>query len=338
MPGGVTDQGVTMTVIDIHTHMFGNAWLDMLTKHGAPDYGTQQMPDDRNYLMEKGAPACALETEAFDYDLRVSRMDEFGIDLAVVSLTSPNVFWGSPEISAETARLSNDEMAAGQTAYPDRIRFLASLPWQHSDLALAELDRVVEAGAVGIMVTANIQGRHLIDPMFEPIWAEIDRRGLPVLVHPTAPFGAKEAEFGIERILMPGAGFMFDTTLGIARMVIDGFFERFQGIKIIASHGGGYLPYVAGRIDMFFAAETLAQMNISEPPSSYLSNIYYDAIVYDPVALDSCLDLAGPQNVMFGTDFPMPADIPKLYSLIDRYPADQRDAIKAGNAQRIFGL
>jgi aminocarboxymuconate-semialdehyde decarboxylase len=265
-------------------------------------------------------------------------MDKHGIDIAVVSLTSPNVHWGPPEISAETARLSNDEMAAGQTAYPDRIRWFASIPWEHPDLALAELDRAVGIGAAGVMVIANINGRHLIDPLFAPVWEDIDRRALPVLLHPTAPFGAKEAEFGIERILMPGAGFMYDTTLAVSRMAVDGFFDRYTEAKIIVSHGGGYLPFIAGRLDVFFQVETLVKMKVDTLPSEYLQRLYYDAIVYDPGALDLVIDLAGPDKVLFGTDLPMPADVPKLYEIIDRLPADQRDAVKGGNAERIFNL
>lgn len=327
-----------MPIIDIHTHMFGDAWLDMLKKHGGPTYESKHMPDDRDYLVEKGSPACAFEVEAFDYAARVKQMDKHGIDIAVVSLTSPNVHWGTPEISAETARLSNDEMAAGQTAYPDRIRWFASIPWEHPDLALAELERAVGIGAAGVMVIANINGRHLIDPLFEPVWAELDRRALPVLLHPTAPFGAKEAEFGIERILMPGAGFMYDTTLAVSRMAVDGFFDRYTDVKIIVSHGGGYLPFIAGRLDVFFQVETLVKMKVKTLPSEYLERLYYDAIVYDPGALDLVIDLAGPDKVLFGTDLPMPADVPKLYEIIDRLPADQRDAVKGGNAQRIFNL
>ena len=327
-----------MPVVDIHTHMFGDAWLGMLKEHGQPNYDAKTMEDGRDYLMEKGAAACALEKEAFDYDLRVKRMDENGIDISIVSLTSPNVFWGSPEISAETAKLANDDMAAGQTAYPDRIRFFASIPWEYPDLALAELERALDIGAAGVMVTASINGKHLIEPTFEPTWRELDRRGLPVLIHPTAPFGSKEADFGIERILMPGAGFMFDTTIGIARMAVDGFFERFQEVKIIASHGGGYLPYVAGRIDMFFQAETLAKLKITELPSEFLKRIYYDAVLYDQGALDLCINLAGPEKVLFGTDFPMPCDIPKLYELVETRPAEEAAAIKGGNAVKMFNL
>ena len=88
-----------MTVIDIHTHMFGYDWLNMLKKHGAPNYASKSMEDGRNYLMEMGSPAAAFEDEAFDYDKRIIMMDHAGIDLAIVSLTSPNVQWGGENIS-----------------------------------------------------------------------------------------------------------------------------------------------------------------------------------------------------------------------------------------------
>ncbi len=191
---------------------------------------------------------------------------------------------------------------------------------------------------LALWVTASINGKHLIDPLFKPVWAEINKHALPVLVHPTAPFGANEAEFGIERILMPGVGFMFDTAIGIARMAVDGFFERFQDLKVIASHGGGYIPYVNGRVDMFFQVETLVKMKIDKLPSEYFSCIYYDAVLYDPGALSLCIDIAGPEKVLFGTDFPMPCDIPKLYDLIATRPADEAKAIKGGNAIKMFGL
>ncbi|MEE2745340.1 MAG: amidohydrolase family protein [Pseudomonadota bacterium] len=327
-----------MTVVDIHTHMFGHTWLEMLHKYGAPSYSAGTMSDGRDYLMEKGAPACALEEEAFDYGARIAAMDKHGIDIAVVSLTSPNVYWGGEEVSSETARLVNDEMAQGQVLYPDRIRWLASLPFEYPNKAIDELHRSIEKGAVGVMVTASINGKHLIDPLFDPIWSEINKLALPVLVHPTAPFGAKEADFGIERILMPGAGFMFDTTLGIARMAVNGFFERFSDLNIIASHGGGYLPYVNGRIDMFFKVETLVKQKINKLPSEYLGRIYYDAVLYDPGALALCIDIAGYEKVLFGTDFPMPCDIPQLYEIIGSRSPEEEKAIKGQNAIKLFGL
>ena len=213
-----------MTVIDIHTHMFGYDWLNMLKKHGAPNYASKSMEDGRNYLMEMGSPAAAFEDEAFDYDKRIIMMDNAGIDLAIVSLTSPNVQWGGEKISCETAKLANNEMAAGQTAYPDRIRWFASLPWEYPDAAVLELERALKIGAVGVFATAHINERDLIDPLFLPVWQAIDEKKLPVLLHPTAPYGSKQINFAKERILMPVARFMFDTTLALSRMLLNGFF------------------------------------------------------------------------------------------------------------------
>ncbi|NKB48674.1 MAG: amidohydrolase family protein [Alphaproteobacteria bacterium] len=327
-----------MTTVDIHTHMFGNGWLDMIKEHGSPAYAIEDREDNRNYLIEYGTPACALEVEAFDYAKRVEMMDRDGVDISIVSLTSPNVHFGDEAVSVATARLANDEMAAGQAAFPDRIRWFASLPWEYPDAALAELDRCVKLGAVGVMCVAHIGERHLIDPLFAPVWQELHRRAFPVLVHPTAPLGAKAVNYGFERILMPAAGFMYDTTIAIARMAIDGFFERFSDIKIIVSHGGGYIPFVNGRVDMFFGLETLAKFDILKLPSDYFAQLYYDAIVYDEAALQLVIDVGGPDKVMFGTDLPMPADVGKLFGLLDGRPAGEVAAIRGDNAVRVFGL
>ncbi len=327
-----------MAVIDIHTHTFGDAWLKNIKEHGAPAYEITTEKDGRDYLVEYGTPACALEVEAFDFDKRVEMMNRDKVDISVVSLTSPNVHFGGHNVSVETARLFNDEMAAGQAKHPDRIRFFASLPWEYPEDAILELERAIKLGAVGVMCVAHIGDKHLIDPLFDPVWKELDRLKFPVLVHPTAPLGAKDVNFGYERILMPGAGFMYDTTIAIARMAIDGFFEKFPDVKIIASHGGGYLPYVNGRIDMFFGVETLAKFDIPKLPSDYFSQIYYDAVLYDPGALSLCIDIAGPDKVLFGTDLPMPADVGKLYDMIGSRPKEEADKILGGNAERVFAL
>ena len=137
-----------MTVIDIHTHMFGNAWREMLGKHGKPDYDMKMQPDNREYLMEKGAPACALEVEAFDFDARVKAQDADGIDLGIVSLTSPNVFWGGEDVSVETARRFNDAVTGlFLKAAPDLMA--APTPGTQLVFVLAEFD----ASGVGRNVT-----------------------------------------------------------------------------------------------------------------------------------------------------------------------------------------
>src|SRR5690606_18435980 len=157
-------------------------------------------------------------------------------------------------------------MAEQQRLRPDRIRWLASLPWQHEQLALDELDRALDAGAVGVMVIANIDGASLTDPRFAAIWRAIDERALPVLLHPAAPQGVREMDLD-EYGLVPPVGFTFDTTLAVSRMILDGFFDRYRNLKLIASHGGGTLPYIAARLDRCHEKIPSASAVIAEAPS-----------------------------------------------------------------------
>ena len=101
------------------------------------------------------------------------------------------------------------------------------------------------------MVLANIDGKPLTDPAFATIWAAIDARALPVLVHPTAPPGVGEMDM-MRFQLTASIGFTFDTSLAVARMIYDGFFDRHPRLKIIAAHGGGALPYLIKRMDQCF--------------------------------------------------------------------------------------
>ena len=163
----------------------------------------------------------------------------------------------------------NDDMAAAQTAHPSRLRWFASLPWQYPELALAELDRAHAAGASGVMVLANIGGAPLTDPRSPRSGRRSTRKSLPVLVHPTAPPGV--ADMDMSRFqLTASIGFTFDTTLAVARMIYDGFFDRYQKLRIIAAHGGGTLPYLIARMDQCFDNIPACREKIARRPCEYL--------------------------------------------------------------------
>ncbi len=123
-------------VIDVHTHCLTEAWFQLLQKHGAPRYTVEQVRGGLRAIHLDGAPFMTPVPAMFDYGLRIATMDEHGVDICIVSLTCPNCYWGGPDVSLEAARIMNDDMAAAQTAHPDRLRWLASLPWQYETLAL----------------------------------------------------------------------------------------------------------------------------------------------------------------------------------------------------------
>ena len=221
--------------IDVHTHMLNRDWLELLRAHGRPRYEVRPSLDAPEGIFLDGAPFMTPQPGHFDYPYRIRQMDAAGVDLAIISLTCPNVYWGGRDVSLKAARIVNDDMAAAQTAYPARIRWLCSLPWEYPDAAVDELRRASDQGAVGVMVLANIAGRTLTDPLFAPIWSAIDRRALPVLIHPTAPPGTPEMALR-EFNLIASIGFMFDTSLAVARLLFDGFLDRYPDVKLIVSH------------------------------------------------------------------------------------------------------
>src|SRR5215472_5490130 len=173
-----------MPVIVVHTPMFSACSLALIRKEGGI-YNSKKRPDGQQEIFRGDTPVVIPQRGHFDYALRIQHMDSAGIDISIVSLTCPNVYWGNEDVSRRAARESNDSMAQAQNKYPDRIRWFTSLPWEYPPRALEELKRTCANGAVGVMVLANIAGKSLTDPLFAPIWAEIDRPRLPVLVHPT---------------------------------------------------------------------------------------------------------------------------------------------------------
>ncbi|HWG25556.1 amidohydrolase family protein [Actinospica sp.] len=327
-----------MTIIDIHTHMLSRGFLDALVTGSAGQYRVGRVPAGDEAIFTGDTAFVTLTPGMFDYGLRVSAMDAAGVDLAVVSLTCPNVFWGDAQASAAAARLINDDMAAAQSEYPDRIRFLATIPWQYPDLAMAELARACERGAVGVMVLANIDGVSLTDPAFAPVWAEIDRRALPVLVHPTSPAGVEQMDISRYHLVW-SVGFTFDTTLALSRMIMDGFFDRYRNLTIVGGHAGGYLPFVLSRLDAGYRSFESCRAAIDRLPSSYAEQIYVDSIVYSPEALRTTLDVMGSDHVLYGSDYPHKnGRMEEIIEIVGTAPESARSAILGGTAEKIFRL
>ena len=328
-----------MTVIDIHTHMLTLEWIELLRGHGGGKYSVKKTKANQDAVHLYDAPFMTLMRGMWDYELRIQNMDKAGVDVAIVSLTCPNVFWGGREVSLKAAQMVNDSMAEQQRATPDRIRWFASLPWQYADDAKAELARAVKAGAVGVMVLGSIDGKDLVDPQFAPVWQEIDRLALPVLVHPTAPQGVRDMHMEAFN-LIPPVGFMFDTTLAFAHMIFTGFIDRYPNLKLIAAHGGATLPYLAGRLDICHEKIPACSDVIKDKPSRYLQRIYYDTVVYEQAALELCIKAAGtPDNVLYGSDYPHNiGDMAGCLARVNALPGDQAKRIAGKNAERIFKL
>jgi aminocarboxymuconate-semialdehyde decarboxylase len=321
----------------MHTHMTSTSWLELLVERSRI-YTVEKVSGGANAIHRGGAPFMTLTPPMFDYGQRIREMDRAGIDVAIVSLTCPNVYWGDAAFSEAAAQLVNDDMAEAQVRYPDRIRWLCSLPWQYPDRAIAELDRALSAGALGVIVLGNIDGAPLTDARFAPVWEAIDRRRLPVFVHPTTPPGVEQ--LGMERYhLAWSVGFTFDTTLAVSRMILDGFFDRYAALRLVAGHAGGYLPFLVGRLDCGFRSFDSARESITKLPSKYLERIHVDCIVYSPEALRFTIEAFGPERVMYGSDYPHKnGKMEEMLELVGTLPGSDQRRILSSNAAAFFGL
>jgi aminocarboxymuconate-semialdehyde decarboxylase len=326
-----------MPIVDVHTHMFTRRWLELLRTSGSP-YGVVVRPDGRDEVYRGETPVVFPQPGHFDYGIRLEQMDRAGIDISIVSLTCPNVYWGGEAVSLAAARESNDSMAEAERAYPGRVKWFTSLPWQYPAIAVEELRRTGDLGAAGVMVLANVAGRSLTEDAFAPIWSEIERRRLPVLVHPGEPPGADRMDMG-RYDLSWSVGFIFDTTLAVTRMIFDGFLDRYPNLDLIVAHGGAALAYLIGRFEKGNEVELPQRRRMALRPTDYLRRLYYDCITYDLGALRYLISVVGPDRVLFGTDWPHQVhDVAGSLAHTAALPPDERDAIRGVNAIRLFGL
>ena len=320
-------------VIDVHTHMYSRGWLAALKAAGDKDVRVQSGPKG-DALLYRWAGIGSLGPEMYDWDTRIQRMDAAGVDIAVISLSAPNVYWGSRTVSARAARDINDDFAAAQHKHDGRIRWLASLPWNDTGDAVTELHRAKDKGAVGVCTLTNILGVPLTDERFRPIWREIEAMRMPTFIHPTLPFNDC---LGLNSPVLANAiGFTSETSLCFARMMVEGFLDTFPKLELIACHGGGALPYLAARLDRCWD-RMIVDKQAKEAPGTYLQRLHFDSIVYDDATLAHLVSYVGEDRVLYGSDYPFSlGDMPGILARVDALPVQQRDKIRSGNARRLF--
>ncbi|MGA5729205.1 amidohydrolase family protein [Streptomyces seoulensis] len=298
-------------------------------------------PHYRDWLLARGVTAGGLPIPRWDVDTDLAFMDSQGIQAAVLSVSTPGTYLGDAAEATTWARKVNDYAAGIVRGNPDRYGFFATLTLPDVDGALNEAARALdELGADGIVLLANQSGTYLGDAAFEPLMAELGRRGATVFIHPAELPGP----------LVPGippyaADFLLDTTRAAMNLVLSGTTTRHPGIRFILSHGGGFLPYAAHRIALALQAhQQVGGVKPVMPHETILAELrrfYFDtALSANPDTLPTLLAFADPARITFGSDFPYATPDMSAYFTrqLDAYPLDddQRAAIDRGNAEALF--
>lgn len=327
--------------IDTHAHYIPSQLLDAIERKGS-EIGVR--------LVASGGAAPAVH---FDYGFKArpffprlvepvakrhAWLDEQRIDRQIVG-TWPDIFGYGLDKDACVAwhRMLNDTLAEWCAENSARFSWIGSVPLINAEAAGQELERAAEIGACGVIISSNIENVNIGECSLDPFWRKAEALKMPVLIHPVLVGAAPRAsKFGLAQI----AQYTFDTTLGVGSLIMTGVLDRFPGLMLMLSHGGGAYPYLAGRFDiMHRRMDRAAQGDVAaQMPSAYAPRMIYDSIVHSPKTLRFLIDQVGIDNIVLGTDYSFPpADMEPLALLhAAGLSAAEIDMIADGNPQRVF--
>lgn len=278
-----------------------------------------------------------------DMDQRLLDMDRARIDTQLLLLSSPGVQIFDPARATELARHANDVAAAWVRAHPARFRALAAIAPQAPDDAASELERAVsQLGMHGAVINSNTRGAYLDEPRFDPIFEAAERLGVPIYLHPREPAAGVidlYSQWGLETAVW---GYAAETSLHALRLIISGLFDRHPGLTLVLGHNGENIPFALDRIDnRYLASRGMERFPLKRRPSEYFRDniaVTTSGSNWWP-AVRHCIDVLGPQNVMFAADYPFEDEDDAVARALD-FPlgATSQAMFFHGNAERIFGI
>jgi len=229
-------------------------------------------------------------------------MDNAGVQTAMLSITTPGLWFGDAAAAAKLSRGCNDYAAKLIADHPGRFGSFAALPMLNADATLGEISYAFDTlKADGVCVFTSYDSKWLGDAAFIPIFDELNRRKAVVSVHPTtAACCGNLMPFIPDTVVEFGT----DTTRTIASLVFSGAIDRWPDLKFIFSHAGGTMPFLIERFE-FLARSPQAAKMVPSGVRTALRKLFYDtAQASNPAAMGALRQLVDVSQIVFGTDFP----------------------------------
>jgi aminocarboxymuconate-semialdehyde decarboxylase len=322
--------------IDVHNHFFPLAYVKELAKRKHSP--TVEQDNLGRTLIHYAGDYNIVEAAHTTPEARLREMDRCGIDMQVLSLTTPGLEMIEPVSEAVAlARVVNDAFATITEQHPERFAAFAALPLRDVDSAVVELEHAVTTlGLKGGTLFSNVPGTFLDSRDFWPLFEKASQLDVPLFIHPTTPATPNVFD---EYRLVPLLGFPFDTTLAITRLVFSGVLEAYPTLKLILAHTGGTMPYLAERLDNGYRAYTECQTHITRLPSDYLKLTYLDTVSFHPPALICACMFMSVEKLVLGSDYPHQiGNLQQSVSSIEELNLPGKEAILEENAARLLKL
>ncbi|WP_319052740.1 amidohydrolase family protein [Streptomyces europaeiscabiei] len=273
-----------------------------------------------------------------DVTVRLAAMDAQGVDVQLVSPSPSHYhYWADEDTAEKVYRLAGEATAAHCAQAPDRLHGLGLAPLQHPEQAVRALEHALDQGLLGVEISSHAPGRELSDPAYEPFWARAAATGAILFLH---PFGCTLDERLDRWYLSNTVGQPTENAVALSHLIFSGVLDRHPDLKLIAAHGGGYLPTHIGRADHAWTARSDAGADCAHLPSSYLKRLYFDSLVHDRYVLGELVRAAGADRVLLGSDFPfdMGTEDPVGALRAARLSDADFHAVRGGNAAALLRL
>jgi aminocarboxymuconate-semialdehyde decarboxylase len=320
--------------IDSHTHMLTQEAMRLLGK-ASPKVGPVLKGDTLEIdgkVVQHPHPR-----EIWDVALRLRDMDSNDVDVQVLSPTVFTFFYGQEAALALTCSMvQNEDIAAVVRQHPERFLGLGTVPLQAPQMAADELRRsMTKLGLRGAMIGSNVNGRNLDDPALEPFWATAEELDAFIFIHPHAGVGAERlGSYYLKNLV----GLPLETTIAATSLVFGGVLERYPALKVCLSHGGGFVPYQAGRFEHGWDVRDEAKVKLKSPPAASLGRLFYDTILHSKTNLEFLIGAVGPEHVLLGSDYPFDMGnldcVARVLAL--SIPPASRDLILGGYARTLL--
>lgn len=268
-------------------------------------------------------------------DRRLADMDVAGVDVQVVS-PSPSQYhyWADVDLARTVTSSANRGIAALVAEEPTRLVGLGLVPLQHPEIMVGALnDAVLDCGLAGVEISSFAPGVEMSDERLEPFWARAAELNAVVFLH---PFGCSLDERLDRFYLSNTVAQPVENAVALSHLIFSGVLDRHPALKVLAAHGGGYLPTYLGRSDHAWEVRPEARRCVDRP-SSYISRITFDSLVHGPGALRSLVDAVGADSVVLGSDYPfdMGNDNPVSEVRAAGFSDEINRSILVGNAFRL---